>query len=469
MPIGRYWIEYPRGVYNADMESLLDNLLAEAAAHDMYVILSPHETFPWDEVFTTETPYYSGACGPNGCGPLADIDDFYQDPSIYGMVQARLAEVVSWVQASPYSDRVLGYEGVNEWDSVEWTWHCPSCEAGSETEMRLRAEFMNLVNVSLRALDPDRLVFSSTTTRDPRGPVARMLFLDRSADVLAPHYYTNSSEEPFNNPDPDRKVRPAYENGLLSSYFRTHENQPRPLLNGEWGLTSFKCGGGVATYGIGGFTQSDDEAMYRTVTWSGVASGQVGTGLRITGYELTGNEVDKRNELTPAMRAVETAVASFLGWDGLDLAHFDPMPRLGEVAATSASKTLRAFAAVDGDRGIAYVLQDTNPPNPAAGTVTDGQLAIERLDAGGPYTVQFWDPRDGASALSSTTATVAPNGVLQVALPSFDTDLAVRFAPEPGGAASLLGALLALCGLRRARVRATAQAGARSRCRSHTA
>ena len=445
MPIGRYWIEYPKGVYNESMHGFLENALAEAAAHDMYLILSPHETFPWDEVFTQETPYYSGNCGPNGCGPLGDINDFYQNPGIYAIVQARLAKVVEWVKNSPNRDRVLGWEGVNEWDSVEWTWNCfPVCEPGSETEMRLRAQFMHLIDDYLRKSDPDRLVLSSTTVRDPRGPVARALFYDRSLDVLAPHYYTNSSEEPFNNPDANKSVRPAFESGLLSSYWTTHRSDARPLLNGEWGLTSFKCGGGTVGYG-GSFTQPVDEAIYRTVTWSGLAGGQAGAGLRITSYELAGGAVGQRNELTPAMRDVETAISAFLSWDRFDLAHFAAHTLLGKIAATSASqKTLLAWGTSDGSQGIAYVLQDDNPPHPAAGTVSDGELQIQGITPGGPYIVEFWHPGSGAAALASLSITVASGGVLQVAMPPFTGDIAVRFAPEPDTAASLAIACAAL-------------------------
>ena len=106
-----------------------------------------------------------------------------------------------------------------------------------------------------------------------------------------------------------------------------------------------------------------------------------------------------------------------------------------------------AWGTSDGSQGIAYVLQDSNPPNPAAGTVTDGALQIRGITPGGPYTVEFWNPKNGATALASLPVSVAGDGVLQVAMPSFTGDIAVRFAPEPDTAASLAIACAALAAI----------------------
>ena len=100
-----------------------------------------------------------------------------------------------------FADHLLGWEPLNEWDAWAWTLNAEgNGEPGRETEMRRRAVWLHALNDYVRQLDPDRLVFSSTAGLDPRGPIGRAVFYDRSFDVLVPHFYTNSSEEPINNP-----------------------------------------------------------------------------------------------------------------------------------------------------------------------------------------------------------------------------------------------------------------------------
>lgn len=444
MPTGRYWVEYPRGVFNPDIRTFLHEVLAEAAARDMYLILSPFDTFAYPAIFQQETPFYSGNCGVNGCGPLASLATFYQSADTLVMAKARFDQLIDWVQESPYADHVLGWEPFNEWDSGYWAQ--AYSEPGRETEMRARGAWLGELNRYVREQDPDRMVFSSSARRDPRGPGARALFYDRSFDVLAPHFYTNSSEEPINNPDPDTKVRPAIENAMLTAYWLTHRIDRRPLLNGEWGMTNGKWPLGYAFYQAA-FTQAEDEAMYRTVLWSGLAAGQAGTGLRIVGTELEGPVA--LNSLTDSMRQVQATVAAFTSGNGFDWARFDARTLAGSVSATSPSKALLAWGSTDGSQGIAYVLQDGNA---SSGTVTDADLQIPGVEPGTDYVVRFWDPDGGASGQVAVASNVAvgSNGILSVTLPSFAEDLAVQFAPEPGASAQVAAALAALLVLARA-------------------
>ncbi len=202
MPAGRYWIEFPSGNYNDALGALVLNALEQAAANGMYLIFSPFDTFTWDEAFTLETPWYSG----NG-GPLASIDDFFQNGETLEKCKNRLRRVMDWVASSPHKDHLLGWEPLNEWDSYEWTLNAEgNSEPGRETEMRRRAIWIRDLNQYVREQDPDHLVISSSVQYDPRGPVHRQLFYDHSADVLAIHFYTNSTEEPINNPAADKSV-----------------------------------------------------------------------------------------------------------------------------------------------------------------------------------------------------------------------------------------------------------------------
>ena len=418
-PRGRYWIEFLAGTFNPSMRQLVLNALAEAATRDIYLIFSPFDTFDWKGAFTQETPWYTG----NG-GPLSDLDDFFQNGQTMDMTRRRLRQVMDWVAESPFADHLLGWEPLNEWDAWAWTLNAEgNGEPGRETEMRRRAVWLHALNDYVRQLDPDRLVFSSTAGLDPRGPIGRAVFYDRSFDVLVPHFYTNSSEEPINNPATDKKVLPGVECAELTAYWLTHRRDHRPLLNGEWGMTSADWPGGVPFYGPG-FTQQQDEALYRVVSWSGLAAGQLGQGLRIANGELSFNF----NALTPAMGDVESALSTVATRSVLapTLADFAPATLVGRIAATSAAgAALLAWGVSDGAHGLAYVLQDGNK---TSGMVTDARLVIEGLDPGVTFTVESWAPAGTASTPIASLSATAPGGVLGVSLPPFAEDVVVVFA-----------------------------------------
>ena len=373
MPAGRYWIEFPSGVYNDALRTLVLDALEEAAANGMYLIFSPFDTFTWDEAFTLETPWYSG----NG-GPLASIDDFFQNGPTLQKCKDRLREVMDWVALSPYQDHLLGWEPLNEWDSYEWTLNAEGgSEPGRETEMRRRAIWIRDLNQYVREQDPDHLVISSSVQLDPHGPVHRELFYDRSADVLAMHFYTNSTEEPINNPAADKSVLAGIESGQLSAYWLTHRRDNRPILNAEWGMTSLEWPGGHPAYQAG-FTQAQDEALYRTVSWSGFAAGQAGQGLRIANDELA----FRFSNLTDAMRDVQLTMSrvasnSMLASFARD---FAPKTLIGDLSLASAGgAALLGWGSRDGNHGLAYVMQNGNL---SAMTVTDRRALDRWLHAG---------------------------------------------------------------------------------------
>jgi hypothetical protein len=418
VPDGRYWIEHPAGVFNDDMRQFVLNALEEAAARDMYLVFSPFDTFNWDEVFETVTPWHT-----SNRGPLSDIDDFFQNGQTLAMAKARIREVMTWVQASPHAAHLLGWESLNEWDSTEWTRNAEGdADPGRETEMRRRARWMHELNTYIRAQDPDRLVFSSTTALGPRGPLARALFYDRSIDVLAPHYYTNAGEEPINNPDDAKHIRPADDNARLTAYWRTHRNDHAPLINGEWGMTRADWPNSNPHYSPD-FSQADDEAMYRTVIWSGIAAGQAGTSLRITTSELESN----LNSLSDGMRDVQRAVAAFNAYgSAFDDASFLPRTLAGRIEVES-ELPLLAWGTADDTQGIIYILQDERE---STATVTDALLTIDGLTTGDIHTVEFWLTSGSAAAPSLVlTGERVHAGRLTIELPDIASgDLVLRFA-----------------------------------------
>ena len=231
-PQGLYWLEQEAGQYNQDMRQFIHNLLEECGSRGIHVILSPFDTFSYDDAFGQEGPWATSMGGP-----LTDINSFFQSSGTLDLAKARMDTVVSWVQESPYASSVLGWEPVNEWDSYEWTLNAEgNSEPGRETEYRTRAAWIDDLAAYIKEIDPDRLVMNSTIARDPRGPLAREILYSRTWDVLVPHLYTISNSEPINNPAEDKSVLIALENGYFTNYWATHRIDNRPILSGEWGM-----------------------------------------------------------------------------------------------------------------------------------------------------------------------------------------------------------------------------------------
>lgn len=419
LPRGTYWLENNVGEYNMAMMGYLHNVLEMAAEHDIYVIISPFQSYFYDEQFNLEGPW-----GTNFGGPLSDINDFFQTPETLEIAKARMDYVVHWAKMSPYYSQIIGWEPMSEWESYEWTLNAEgNLDPGREREMRRRAIWVNELAEHIRSIDPESLVLNSTIARDPRGPIARLSFYSRNFDALTPHLYLNSNEEAVNNPADDRTALAAREMASFTSYWMTNRIDNRPILNGEWGTTRPKWPTGVPHYDAD-YTQQEDEAIYRVVLWSGLASGQVGTGLRINSEELMWNGM----LLTDAMRDSQLAFANFVYSDslGFDFAHFNAFNLAGRIRASSVSgHSLITMGSSDGVQGILYILRDGNV---TSGIVSDGVITITGLRPDQIMDIEIWSTAAGSAGPMTTLEGVfVGDGTLTFTLPSFMTDVAVKF------------------------------------------
>ncbi|MGE3107034.1 MAG: sugar-binding protein [Phycisphaerales bacterium] len=430
LPTGTYWIENTPNSFNPNMRLYVLELLQQAASRGIHVILSPFDTFSYDEAFGVEGPWAASRGGP-----LTDINHFFQstlgavNTSTLDIAKRRMKTVIDWVAESPYKQFVLGYEFLSEWDSYEWTLH-PSGggEPGRETEFRTRAVYMNQLAAYVKSQAPNALVLNSTIARDPRGPLARLDFLSRNFDALTPHLYTNGNEEGINNPESNTSILPAREMGYFTAYWITNREDHAPILNGEWGMTRTDWPGGVPQYSPQ-FTQTQDEDIFRTVIWSGFASGQVGTGLRIAADEVSFNGY----LLTDGMRDLQKTFSTFVNSSsiGIDFTNFNYRNLAGRLSASSsAGKSLLSWGISDGSQGIVYVLHNTNV---SSGTVADGVLHIAGLRADQILDIEVWSTAAGTSSPLATLSGqwLGTGNDFTLSLPSFAQDVVVKFKARP--------------------------------------
>lgn len=428
-PRGGYLLETSAGVFSADMRGFMENVLAKADQYGMHIVFSPFDSYWWGVGFEETTPWHVSKGGP-----LTDINDFFQTPETLEMAKRRMDAVIGWAQASPYAHRIIGWEPVSEWDTYGWTLNAEGNHSpGRENEMRTRATWIEGLAAHIREADPQRLVLQSVVTADPRGPVARSVFYSRNFDATTPHLYAMGNEEGVNNPDADRTVKPAFDNANLTTYWTTNDTLRRPTINGEWGPTREVWPGGVPTYSVD-YTQEEDEAVFRAMVWSGLASGQVGTGFRMPSATLAPNGYLLTDEMRRVQERMDAFARGVAGGVSIDFTSFNHDTLAGRLSVTSASgKSVRAWGVSDGAQGIVYLLHDRNA---SSGAVADGVLTITGLDRDMVVDVEFWATTGGTHApLQTITAAYVGVGVLQVSVPAFAEDVVMKFkarekAPE---------------------------------------
>lgn len=458
---GTYWLEYPRGVFNNNMRGFMLNVLREATERNMYILFSPFDTFSFDDSFNTEFPWSL----TNG-GSLRNINEFFQrdanndgESDTLAYSKARMTQLVNWInqpEFAPYRHSIFGWEPMSEWES-NWTQNAegdfkPSQnllyqDAGRETEYRRRTIWMDDLGEHIKSLAPNTMLLNSTISRDPRGPINRQVHLSRVYDSLTPHLYTVSNLEPVNSPDTDLTVRPAVENAQLTAFWVNYTHDRRPIINGEWGnsradwLASLLPDGTVVSKGLPSYnvdtryTMRTDEAITRTMMWSGLASGQAGMGLRIANTELNIDLGGNQNQgliLTDTMRRLQRTFADFVRGTSLsiDFGRFNADPLAGRLtAASAAGKRLLAWGTADDTQGVAYVLHDTRR---TTGSVTDGTVTITGLRPDSVFDVEFWSTAVGTTTPIRSVSAFSPRGSIELTLPTFTEDVAIKFKARPG-------------------------------------
>jgi mannan endo-1,4-beta-mannosidase len=154
-----YWLESPRGTFNAKMADFIIDILRLSAENGIYVLISPFDTFFYDN-YLPRTAWHTSQGGP-----LTDINHFYTNPDVLAMAKTRWSWVINTINNSGYGDAVFAYEILNEWDSFEWT--RPNIDANKDAQ--IRQKFITELAAHVRSLDDEHLLVSSSTALDPRG------------------------------------------------------------------------------------------------------------------------------------------------------------------------------------------------------------------------------------------------------------------------------------------------------------
>lgn len=439
LPNGMYWLEYPAGNFNPAMKQYLWNMMEQADRVGIKLILHPFNTFNYKSFFEL-----SAWSTQNG-GPLNTINDFFQSPQVLTMAINRVKTIMDWVNESPHSASVAGIELINEFD--DWNWTLNARGNGDPTrnlEMRDRARFITRLASGARAHDADFNIVSSSIGQVPRGPLARAMFISDAFDILAPHYYTASTSEPIHNPNADKSIAPVSDYASLAGYWMTARRDNRIVHNGEWGNVPWLWPGGRTYYtGVSPnavanrpWTVQNDVDLYRTTSWTQLAMGMGGTGLRLASHEMRdlipplltqGVHGFLPLPLPTGMREIQASVISFVSdnfGSGFDWNMHDSTTLAGRLRVNAAGKSMIAVGSATRDQGLVYIIQDSNR---STGTVSSASLSIDGQTNGRLFNVEIWSTGSNASVMSVVTGLEVTGGRLNIPLPDFGRDVMLKY------------------------------------------
>lgn len=435
LPEGMAWLEWrepgdSQSTFNPAMKQYLHAMMAAADAAGIKFILQTFNNFNYDSNLDL-TPFAT----VNG-GSISGMNQFFSSPQVLEMAKTRMEVLADWVRESPHAHTMIGFELVNEWDGGN---------PHDIADMRNRAKFLVRLADHLHNYAPEINVLSTTIGLQPRGPVARALFYSDAFDMLDPHFYTPSTAEPVNNPAADKTVRPAIDYGALAAYWLTNRRDNRPIHNAEWDLVGTRWSGGSPYYSgyssnadpARPYSMAQDEAIYRVTSWTSIAAGLAGSGLRIGGSEMRDTYPSTISPtttgyvpfgLTIGMREIQASVSAFVRGEGSELAFdwsaYQARTLAGRLGFTNAGNHhLRAWGSTDDDQGLVYVLRDAGR---GGATVSDASLQIEGLTRNGVYEFEFWSTGAEAAVVGRISGIIAGLNTT-VTLPTFTSDVMIKF------------------------------------------
>ncbi len=416
-----YWFEIPRGNFNTTMTDFLIKILRLSAENGIYVLISPFDTFFYDEFLLRMTWH------KNQGGPLTDINDFFKNPEVLAMAKARWTFVINTIKNSGYADAVFGYEILNEWDSFEWT----RPDADPNTDAQIRVAFIKELAKHIRSIDNEHLLISSSAAFDPRGALASFIYDSDTFDAVLPHLYLAGNREPWSNPAENIGTSVVKDQTNILSWWTSHQANAKPVLNGEWGPSDgFLPDPSQPSY-FSDFSETDDELLIRKVWFSELASGAAGPGIRIQGGVRGTPEFGLH--LSDNMFGTAKTISAFVtppsgNEKNIDFTNFTGNDLQGSISITNTQAALVVTGTTDGKQGLTYIHQDKNK---SSATVKNARLNISALSGGAALQAEFWNTGinqvRAQHTISANPANLAKPNDSSFNIPEFNDDWMIKF------------------------------------------
>lgn len=411
-----YWLESPRGTFNAKMADFIIDILRLSAENGIYVLISPFDTFFYDN-YLPRTAWHTSQGGP-----LTDINNFYTNPDVLAMAKTRWSWVINTINNSGYGDAVFAYEILNEWDSFEWT--RPDIDANKDAQ--IRQKFITELAAHVRSLDDEHLLVSSSTALDPRGALGSFIYDSPTFDAVLPHLYLPNNREPWNNLASDIGTATVTEQANILSWWTSNQASAKPVLNGEWGPSDAWLPNPNQPGYFFGFTQEGDELLTRKLWFTELASGAAGPGIRMPGGVRGGPALGLH--LSETMFSTASTISSFVS-HGIDFTNFTSMNLQKSVFVSNSLAPLIVTGSSDAKQGLIYIHQDRNK---SSSTISNAQLNIGSLLGGAARQAEFWSTAPNQTQaqhiVMAKAANIATPNDSNFIIPDFNDDWMIKFS-----------------------------------------
>ncbi len=388
---GRYF-ERPAGRFNPFLVRLWDDLFARCEQFGLRVLLAPWDNF-WMALRWHRHPYNAA----NG-GPAYWPSSFFTDEAVIEATQRRLRFVV---------ERWGGCPAFAAWDlfnEIHPHW------GGSPAQ---QAEVVTRLSKTVREAEDKLWGLTRPQTVSIFGPeptveYEELIFRHPSLDFATTHIYHGAIDYPEDTVAPAvtmaNWVRHALARVPPGRPFMDTEHGPIHLFNNHKKM----------------LPEDFDDEYERHLMWAHLASGGAGSGMRWPAR--------RPHLLTAGMTRALGSLAGFT--KTLDWRHFTPRNAVADIEIDAPN--VLPFACRDKRQAVIYLLRD-KPDSGHQGRLPEREplcglsLTLRGL-AAGSYCVQPWDTRRG-HPLACIHEEAAGDGVLRVALPPLEKDMALAVQP----------------------------------------
>lgn len=404
-------MEYPVGSFTPGMVRFFDDLLALAEEYDIYLMLTPYDTY-WMN-YNFERNAYNQKNG----GPVDTRHDFLTEAECFAYQKQRMAFLIDRYGDS---DHIFAWDFMNElniwWDS-------------SEAEELAFTNKMTawIAQYERQKWGKNHLICISTAGPEHAGDLGYAVYQHPNVDFPTTHFYYGDHTPPWPsqpsvaNPETAPGsgifdwITPVVQvnTGIKYALNQIPESDPRPFLDSESGpITYYGGGDSDPTLEPRPLPQPFDDTYFHFMTWAHLASGGAGGGLRWPMRYPLHTMTEGMQDYQQAMKRI----AKLIPWNRFASENIDDQLVLSGVAGHD----VLALGCGDGTTALCFLAQDARN---TTGVISAASLTINGM-TDGDYNVWLCDSFSGHT-LEQTTAT-ASAGALSLSLPDFlDTVVAV--------------------------------------------
>lgn len=366
-------IENPLGHYREDVVNFWDEFFEILERHNMYVIITPWDPF-WMQPNWSSNPYNV----ENG-GMLRSMNGFLTNPEA---IEAQKARFEFMIERWGDSQQILAWELMNE---IELWWGASPGEIYDWIDMM--ADFVREKQLEYHGFT--QLITVSSAAATPSGRLADVIYNHPKLDFANTHLYTGSGmNAPTNTTDVAEEV------ALAVNYALFMLNDNRPYTDTESGPIEQWIG-----------SARFDAEFLHNVSWSHLASGGAGTGMRWP-YRTP-------HILTDEMMNVLGRIAQFT--NEFDFTGFAPNNISVDLIAPLDHQV---YGIGDDTRMLVWMLRDDR----AQGEAAPATLTLDYI-VPGTYQVSLWDPWEAQWITQSTMSFNETKGELEI--PAFEKDITI--------------------------------------------